>query len=114
MIRNFFSTPNIIGKLMIALLFVGGVVYAGAFDGFVVETAASTCCGGGTDAALFSSSECCGTRTKSCKSGCNHGNRGECGTDNSSLCPTNGDEYEYTGQEEYCCDIDYNNDCDGS
>ena len=59
MIRNFFSTPNIIGRLMIALLFVGGVVYAGAFDGFVVETEASSCCGGGTDAALFSSSDCC-------------------------------------------------------
>ena len=32
---------------------------AGAFDGFVVETEASCCCGGETDAALFSSSECC-------------------------------------------------------
>ncbi len=59
MIRNFFSTPNIIGKLMIALLFVGGVVYAGAFDGFVVETETSSCCGGSTDASIFSSSECC-------------------------------------------------------
>ena len=61
MIRNFFSTPNIIGKLMIALLFVGGVFYAGAFDGFVVETQASSCCGGETDTALFSSSSCCDT-----------------------------------------------------
>ena len=59
MIRNFFATPNIIGKLMIALLFVGGVVYAGAFDGFIVETEASCCCGGETDAVLFSSSSCC-------------------------------------------------------
>ena len=59
MIRNFFSTPNVIGRLMIVLLFAGGVVFAGAFDGFVVETEASSCCGGGTDAALFSSSECC-------------------------------------------------------
>ena len=59
MIRNFFSTPNIIGKLVIALLFVGGVFYAGAFDGFVVETQASSCCGGETDTAHFSSSSCC-------------------------------------------------------
>ena len=44
---------------MIVLFFAGGVVFAGAFDGFVVETEASSCCGGGTDAALFSSSECC-------------------------------------------------------
>lgn len=65
MLKNFLNQPNIIGKLMIALLFVGGVVYAGAFDGFVVETEASSCCGetntcgGGTDALVFSSSECC-------------------------------------------------------
>lgn len=66
MIRNFLSTPNIIGKLMIALLFVGGAVYAGAFDGFVVETEASSCCGGGTDAAIFSSSECCDEEPEPC------------------------------------------------
>ena len=77
MIRNFFSTPNIIGKLMIALLFVGGVVFAGAFDGFVVETEASSCCGGETDAFLYSSSSCCGTKcsclggTKDCICGTN-------------------------------------------
>lgn len=59
MIRNFFATPNIIGRLMIILLFAGGIVYAGVFDGFVVETEASSCCGGGTDTFIFSSSECC-------------------------------------------------------
>ncbi|MYK22876.1 hypothetical protein F4054_11535 [Candidatus Poribacteria bacterium] len=59
MLKNFLNQPNVIGRLMIALLFVGGVVYAGAFDGFIVETEASCCCGGETDAALFSSSECC-------------------------------------------------------
>lgn len=56
MIRNFFSTPNVIGRLVIVLLFAGGVVFAGAFDGFVVETQASSCCGGSTDASIFSSS----------------------------------------------------------
>ena len=60
MIRTFFSPPNnIIGRLFIVLLFAGGVVFAGAFDGFVVETQASSCCGGGTDGFIFSSSECC-------------------------------------------------------
>ena len=44
MIRNFFATPTVVGKLMIALLFVSGAVFAGAFDGFVVETEASCCC----------------------------------------------------------------------
>ena len=65
MLKNVLNQPNIIGHLMIALLFVGGVVYAGAFSGFVVETEASSCCGGetttcggGTDGFIFSSSEC--------------------------------------------------------
>lgn len=59
MLRNFFVTQNVIGRLFIVLLFAGGVVFAGAFDGFVVETEASSCCGGGMDAAIFSSSNCC-------------------------------------------------------
>ena len=59
MLKNFLNQPNIIGRLMIVLLFVGGVVYAGAFSGFVVETEASSCCGGGMDDAIFSSSSCC-------------------------------------------------------
>ncbi|MYB92411.1 hypothetical protein F4054_07660 [Candidatus Poribacteria bacterium] len=63
MIRNFFATPTVVGKLMIALLFVSGAVFAGAFDGFVVETEASCCCDGGTDAEHFSSSSCCGKVT---------------------------------------------------
>ena len=66
MLKNFLNQPNVIGRLMIVLLFAGGVVFAGAFDGFVVETQASSCCGGetntcggGTDGFIFSSSECC-------------------------------------------------------
>ena len=66
-VEIFLNQSNVIGRLMIALLFVGGVVYAGAFDGFVVETEASSCCGGGTDATLFSSSECC---DEQCTCGC--------------------------------------------
>ena len=59
MFKNFLNQPNVIGRLMIVLFFVGGMVYAGAFGGFVVETEAASCCGGGTDASTFSSSECC-------------------------------------------------------
>ena len=111
MLRNFFSTPNVIGRLMIIMLFVGGVVFAGAFDGFIVETEASSCCGGGMDTAIFSSSECCDTKTKSCKSTCNEGEAGKCGTSAGySLCPTKGDEY--TGDTQYCCDPDYKGNCD--
>ena len=93
MIRNFFSTPNIIGRLMIVLLFVGGVVYAGAFDGFVVETKASSCCGGETDASLFSSSNCnddppaacgcCGACDES--NSCPNGQDAGCGGETSSI-----------------------------
>ena len=60
MLRNFFSTPNVIGKLLIVLIFIGGLVFAGAFDGFVVETSAKSCCGGETDASVLSSNSCCG------------------------------------------------------
>ena len=93
MIRNFFSTPNVVGKLMIALLFVGGVVFAGAFDGFVVEIEASGCCGGGeieasgccgggTDASIFSSSECCAEECSTCT-------RPRCPKQGCSSCRTN-------------------------
>ena len=74
MIRNFFSTPNVIGRLMIIMFFVGGAVFASAFDGFVVETEVSDCCGSGiaacagaTDASLFSSRACDSTM---CSCGC--------------------------------------------
>lgn len=85
MIRNFFSTPNVIGRLMLILLFASGAVFAGAFNGFVVEIEASSCCGGeidacggGMDDAIFSSSgnncDCLeGTKTCAC------GNNPTCG-----------------------------------
>ena len=83
MIRNFFSTPNVIGRLVIILLFAGGVVFAGAFDGFVVETEASSCCGGGMDDAIFSSSGNNGGGDKGCDclktTSCSCGNNPTCG-----------------------------------
>ena len=87
MIRNFFSTPNVMGRLMIALLFAGGVIFAGAFNGFVIETEASSCCGGGMDDAIFSSSSC-GTCTclsgASCGSSCDNG---KCSGSITNTCP---------------------------
>ena len=120
MIRNFFSAPNVIGKLMIALLFVGGVVFAGAFNGFVVETEASSCCGagcGGED--IFSSSSCCNCernggcspcssddacdgRKKGCSTNCNY-------TDNCRECqgvcggPLGSDLIKCSGGTNGCC-----------
>ena len=121
MIRNFFSAPNVIGKLMIALLFVGGVVFAGAFNGFVVEIEASSCCGAGcgADADFFSSSSCCnceeGTtcspcsyddacrgRGKGCADGCNF--PGEC-HECKNVCggPTGSDLIKCSGGTNGCC-----------
>ena len=101
MLRNFFSTPNILGRLLIVLIFVGGVVFAGAFNGFVVETDAKSCCGGGSDASVLSgdatevseykcirkssgsNQKYCktsnGTNTKKCSHDCSGpGDRGNC------------------------------------
>lgn len=111
MIRNFFSTPNVIGKLMIVMLFVGGAVFAGAFDGFVVEIEASSCCGGGTSTDIFSSSSCCDTYTKSCPSGCD--DSASCGPDDALCCSTKGDEYDPEEEEGHCCGYDYDGNCDG-
>ena len=56
-LKKFLSQPNIVGSLLIALLFSAGVVFAFGFDGFNVQTAsednleslllstASGCCG---------------------------------------------------------------------
>lgn len=50
MLRNFFSTPNVVGRLLIILLFVGGLVFAGTFNGFIVKTEAKSCCGNEAEA----------------------------------------------------------------
>ena len=121
MIRNFFSTPNITGRLMIVLLFIGGVVYAGAFGGFVVETEASSCCGAGCGAGedFFSSGSCCNCegngdcgdcpgddacdgRGKGCSDKCNFS--GEC-RECSGVCggPTNKPLIKCSGGTDGCC-----------
>lgn len=53
MLRLFLSKPNTVGRLFVILLIGGSIIYAFAFDGFVVDTTASCCCGGGeTDETL--------------------------------------------------------------
>ncbi len=68
MLRNLFATPNVLGWLIVALLFTFGVIFVGVFDGFVVKTEAKSCCGDRTEVSLFASSasndegcECLGT-----------------------------------------------------
>lgn len=94
MVRNFFSTPNVFGRLLIILLFAGGVVFAGAFDGFVVETEASSCCGGGMDDAIFSSSGNNGGGGGGKKCGC-LGDTTDCGCGANPAC--GGSTTDYCG-----------------
>lgn len=59
MIRNFFSTPNLLGRFLVILLFAGGLVFAGAFNGFVMQTDAKSCCeGAGTVNSSGSNNAC--------------------------------------------------------
>ena len=121
MVKNFFSTPNLLGRLLIVMIFAGGVVFAGAFDGFIVETEATSCCaaGCGADEIFYSSSSCCNCegngncgdcprddacdgRKKGCADKCNYpGNCHEC----NNVCggPTGSDRIECSGGTNGCC-----------
>ena len=64
MLKNFFNQPHALGRLVIVLLLAGGVVFAGAFDRFVVQTQASNCCSSGTCVhTAQQASNCCGSGT---------------------------------------------------
>ena len=69
MLKSFFSRPNILVRLLVVLVFAGGLVFAGTFDGFSpkneaesLKTEAESCCGG-TDVAQTEVSGCCGGAT---------------------------------------------------
>ncbi len=111
MLRNFFSTPNVMGRLLIVLLLMGGLVFAGAFNGFVVQTDAKSCCGAGTEVALFASSasnggctciggsycgscdtssDCSGSKSTSCYGGCECSS--SCCTTGTTVCDNDDDQ----------------------
>lgn len=50
MLKSFFSHPNVLVRLLIVLIFAGGLIFAGTFDGFVPKTESESC-GGETDIA---------------------------------------------------------------
>ena len=83
MLKNFFNQPNALGRFVIVLLLAGGVVFAGAFDGFVVQTQAKSCCSG--DGPIFVASSGCNCTGTSCGS-CN--SDGACGSKKPG-CPDN-------------------------
>ena len=71
MLKSFFSRPNIFVRLLVVLVFAGGLVFAATYDGFTPKTQAedSSCCGG-TDAAptdepiaQTEANGCCGSTT---------------------------------------------------
>ena len=72
MLKNVLNQRLGLGRLFIVLLFAGGLVFAGTYDGFVAKTdTQKSCCGGNTDAiapdgvlAQLVAKSCCGsTRT---------------------------------------------------
>ena len=69
MLKSFFSRPNVLLRLLVVLVFAGGLVFAGTFDGFVPKIQAESCCGGTevapTDEPVAPSkaSGCCGSAT---------------------------------------------------
>ena len=80
MLKNFFDQPNALGRFVIVLLLAGGVVFAGAFDGFVVQTQASSCCSSDAgDFTVSSNCNCVGTGCGECS----------CGGNTKPACPDN-------------------------
>ena len=69
MLKSFFNCPNVLLRLLVVLVFAGGLVFAGTFDGFVPKIQAESCCGGTevapTDEPVAPSkaSGCCGSAT---------------------------------------------------
>lgn len=59
MLKSFFSRPSILVRLLVVLVFAGGLVFAATYDGFSPKTQAESlktesesCCCSGTDALL--------------------------------------------------------------
>ena len=70
MLKSFFSCPNVLLRLLVVLVFAGGLVFAGTFDGFVPKIQAESCCCSETDATptdqpveQLETSGCCGGGT---------------------------------------------------
>ena len=63
MLKNVLNQQISFGRISLILLFVGGLVFAGTYNGFVVETEAQTSCCGSTDAPTAETS-CCGSGTE--------------------------------------------------
>ena len=73
MLKSFFSCPNVLLRLLVVLVFAGGLVFAATYDGFVVKAEAESCTCSGMDTASANKSieqpeaeangGCCGSAT---------------------------------------------------
>lgn len=63
MLKNVLNRRINLGRISLILLFAAGLVFAGTYNGFVVETEAQTSCCGSTDAPTAETS-CCGGGTE--------------------------------------------------
>ena len=64
MLKSFLSRPNLF-RLLVVLIFAGGLVFAATYDGFSPKTQAESCCSG-TDTEPIARTEpsgCCGGTT---------------------------------------------------
>lgn len=63
MLKNVLNRQINLGRISLILLFAAGLVFAGTYNGFVVESEAQVSCCGSTDAPTAETS-CCGSGTE--------------------------------------------------
>lgn len=103
MLKNVLNRQISFGRISLILLFVGGLVFAGTYNGFVVETEAQTSCCGSTDAPTAEVS-CCGGGTEVSK--LSNAEVGDC------FCiPAGSSDCSYCEDSYDCKDEGYTNSC---
>ena len=85
MMKGIFTGKDVVGRFITVLLIASGFIFAIAFNGFVVQTEAKSCCGGGIDFPIFTS----GSNNDDCA--CNAGGCDASNCDNCTpkKCPDN-------------------------
>ena len=90
MLKNLLNRRVTLGRLIVVLLFAGGLVFAGTFDGFVVKTEAekNSCCGGDV---TCSDNAIAQPEVKSC-----------CGSSKIAALPSNGTDSSVSEDDDPC------------
>ena len=103
MLKNVLNRQINLGRISLILLFAAGLVFAGTYNGFVVETEAQTSCCGSTDAPTAETS-CCGSGTEVSK--LSNAAVGDC-----SCISKKESECSYCENAYDCADEGYTNSC---